>query len=125
MKGGLPVLETGETFSAANVIWCTGFYPGFSWIELPVFDEFGQPVHRRGVVEREPGLYFIGLHFLYAMSSPMSQGVARDAGYIADAIARRATSGAEPISYITPDANQGSRRHHDRSIAASVGRPPA
>ena len=21
----------------ANVIWCTGFHPGFSWIDLPIF----------------------------------------------------------------------------------------
>jgi putative flavoprotein involved in K+ transport len=56
---------------------------------LPVFDEQGQPIHRRGVVEREPGLYFIGLHYLYAMSSTMIQGIARDSEYIGRAIARR------------------------------------
>ena len=29
---------------------------------------------------REPGLYFVGLHFLYSMSSEMIHGVGRDAG---------------------------------------------
>lgn len=91
IERGVPVLENGEAISAPNVMWCTGFTPGFSsWIDLPVFDEHGGPVHRRGVVEGEPGLYFIGLHFLYAMSSPMIQGAARDSTHIAVAIARLA-----------------------------------
>ena len=34
-----------------------------------------------------PGLYFVGLHFLYAMSSSMVHGVSRDATYIAGRIA--------------------------------------
>ncbi len=42
----------------------------------------------RGVVRDEPGLYFVGLHFLYAMSSTMIHGVGRDAEYVAKAIAR-------------------------------------
>ena len=28
----------GRVLDVANVIWCTGFHPGFSWIDLPVFD---------------------------------------------------------------------------------------
>jgi tetratricopeptide (TPR) repeat protein len=44
----------------------------------------------RGVVESVPGLYFIGLHFLYAMSSAMIHGVGRDAEYIAMHITRSA-----------------------------------
>jgi putative flavoprotein involved in K+ transport len=87
-QNGLPVFENGETVDAANVIWCTGFRAGFSWIDLPVFDESGEPLHKRGVVEREPGLYFTGLHFLYAMSSAQIQGANRDAAFVASAVAR-------------------------------------
>ncbi len=65
-----------------------GLPPGFSWIDLPVLGE-EEPMHERGVVAREPGLYFVGLHFLYAMSSGMVQGVGRDAAYIARDIAAR------------------------------------
>ena len=72
----------------ANVVWCTGFHPGFSWIDLPVLGP-QEPLHRRGVVESEPGLYFIGLKFLYAVSSEQIQGVGRDADYIAGRIAAR------------------------------------
>lgn len=83
---GLPTLEDGRTLDVRNVIWCTGFHPGFSWIDLPVFGEM-EPPHTRGIVAGVPGLYFVGLAFLYAASSTMIHGVARDAEYIARAIA--------------------------------------
>jgi putative flavoprotein involved in K+ transport len=79
-----------------NVIWCTGFHPGFSWVHVPVFDERGKPRQKRGVAEA-PGLYFVGLHFLYAMSSSMIHGVGRDAQYVAERIVERlASAPSEP-----------------------------
>jgi putative flavoprotein involved in K+ transport len=89
VRDGLPLLEDGRTLGVTNVIWSTGFEPGFSWIDLPVFDGEGRPVHTRGVCTAEPGLGFVGLHFLYAMSSSMIHGVGRDAEYLAAHIARR------------------------------------
>lgn len=89
VRNGRPQLEDGRELEAANVVWCTGFRPDFSWIRLPVFAEPGAPSHRRGVVGTEPGLYFVGLHFLYAMSSTMVHGVGRDARYVADIVAAR------------------------------------
>ena len=89
IEGGLPVLDDGRVLQVANVVWCTGFRPDFSWIDLPVFDPDGRPLHRRGVAEQESGLYFVGLNFLYAMSSTMIHGVGRDARHVVDAIARR------------------------------------
>ncbi len=89
VRDGLPVLDGNRLLSAANVIWCTGFHPGFSWIDLPVFGQDGEPMHERGVVASEPGLYFVGLHFLYALSSTMIHGVGRDAEHIAKTIAAR------------------------------------
>jgi len=88
-ENGKPRLEDGRVLDASNVIWCTGFRPDFSWIDLPVFGEKGQPVHERGIVETEPGLYFVGVHFLYAFSSTMIHGVGRDARHVAEEIARR------------------------------------
>lgn len=88
-RGGLPVLEDGRLLDVANVVWCTGFHPDFSWIDLPVLGEH-EPLHERGVVASEPGLYFVGLHFLYAMSSTMIHGVERDAKYVVQAITSRA-----------------------------------
>jgi putative flavoprotein involved in K+ transport len=86
-KDGLPVLEDGSVIDVKNVVWCTGFHPGFSWIDLPVFDEQGEPKHAGGVAS-EPGLYFVGLHFLYSMSSTMIHGVGRDAGRIVDTLVK-------------------------------------
>jgi len=82
VKGGRPLLEDGQALEVANVIWCTGFQPGFSWIDLPIFDEAGAPQHEGGVVTSQPGLYFVGLNFLYSMSSGMIHGVGRDAARI-------------------------------------------
>ena len=95
VRDGLPLLEDGRTLPVTNVIWCTGFQPGFDWIDLPVFGgEHAEPKHRSGVVEGEPGLYFVGLPFLHAMSSPMIHGVGRDAARIAEAIKVQRRSGS-------------------------------
>jgi len=59
-----------------------------------VFGPSGAPMHERGVVATEPGLYFVGLHFLFALSSTMIHGVARDAEHVAKAIFHRARSEA-------------------------------
>jgi putative flavoprotein involved in K+ transport len=96
VKDARPVLEDGRVLDVANVIWCTGFDRGFSWIDLPVFGPAGEPVHERGIVAREPGLYFVGLKFLYAFSSSMIHGVGRDARHVVGAITARAHAlGAE------------------------------
>jgi putative flavoprotein involved in K+ transport len=89
VRDGRPVLEGGQVVEPANVVWCTGYDPGLSWIDLPVFGPGGEPVHVRGVATGEPGLYFVGLHFLYALSSTMIHGVERDARHVADIIASR------------------------------------
>lgn len=83
---GLPQLEGGRRLDVTNVVWCAGSHPGFSWIDLPVLGP-QEPKHDRGVVDVEPGLYFVGLKFLYAKSSEQIHGVGRDAAHIADAIA--------------------------------------
>jgi putative flavoprotein involved in K+ transport len=94
VRDGRPLLEDGRVLDVANVVWCTGFHPGFSWIDLPVHDEEGELRQQRGVAIDEPGLYFVGLHFLYALSSTMIHGVGRDARYVAERIAAKVTAGA-------------------------------
>jgi putative flavoprotein involved in K+ transport len=99
VQAGRPQLADGRVLDVANVIWCTGFHPGFSWIDLPVHGADGEPAHERGIVSGQPGLYFVGLHFLYAFSSPMIHGVARDAERIATTIAARlGAAGARAIA---------------------------
>jgi putative flavoprotein involved in K+ transport len=96
VRNGHPLLADQQILEVANVIWCTGFGPDFSWIDLPVFGENqNEPTHHRGVVANQPGLYFVGLYFLYAMSSGFLPGVDRDAEHIVHTILARAgrTSG--------------------------------
>jgi putative flavoprotein involved in K+ transport len=85
---GMPLLDNGRVVEVENVVWCTGYRAGFErWIRLPVHGEV-EPRHHGGVVHDEPGLYFVGLHFLRSLSSVMIQGVGRDAAHIVDAIDR-------------------------------------
>lgn len=90
VRNGRPVLDDGRVLDVANVVWCTGFRPAFDWIDLPVLDG-EDPKQRSGFVEAQPGLYFVGLHFLHALSSAMIHGVGRDADRVAGAIAARMT----------------------------------
>ena len=91
VERGHPLLEDGRVVEVENVVWCTGFRTDFTWIDLPVFDEDGEPRHYRGIVDAEPGLYFLGLPFQYSLSSDVLPGRGRDAGYVADHLARRKT----------------------------------
>src|SRR5262249_45910814 len=89
VQNGRPLLADNRTLDVKNVIWCTGYDHGFPWIKLPVFGEDGQPVHERGVVTQVPGLYFVGLHFLYSMTSATLFGIARDAARVVKAVRSR------------------------------------
>ncbi len=85
---GRPLLEDGRVLDVATVIWATGFVRDYRWIKLPVFDRNGDPIHRRGVVHTEPGLYFVGLPFQTSLLSGLVAGAADDAKYVAGQIAR-------------------------------------
>jgi putative flavoprotein involved in K+ transport len=86
VREGFPLLEDGRVLEVENVIWCNGYDPALSWIDLPIFDQLGEPLHEAGVVQSAPGLYFVGRMFLYAASSVMVHGVGRDAARIVRAI---------------------------------------
>ncbi|MFZ0455823.1 MAG: hypothetical protein WAM24_18900, partial [Ignavibacteriaceae bacterium] len=91
VKDGLPLLENKSTIDVKNVVWCTGFYPSFSWIDIPIYK--GRELsNERGIVKKEPGLYFVGLHFLFSLSSAMIHGVSRDAEFVVKKIYERINS---------------------------------
>jgi putative flavoprotein involved in K+ transport len=105
VKDGLPALADGRTLPVRNVIWCTGYDLGLSWIDLPIFEANGEPRHKSGLVESEPGLYFVGQHFQHSMSSTMIHGVGRDAARIVAAIQQRCgqrRSAEPPVLAIPP-----------------------
>ena len=83
------MLADGRTLEVRNVIWCTGYDLGLSWIDLPIFEKNGEPRHKSGLVESEPGLYFVGQHFQHALSSTMIHGVGRDAARMVAVIKER------------------------------------
>ena len=93
---GRPVLSDGTVLDVANVVWCTGFRPDYGWIELPVLGEDGWPRQRRGVVDESPGLYFLGIPFLYSFTSMLVLGAGRDAAHVVDRLAAHAARGAAP-----------------------------
>jgi putative flavoprotein involved in K+ transport len=78
-----PLDPVGQNIT--TIIWGTGFRPDWSWIDLPIFDGAGYPTHSRGVTTM-PGIYVLGLPWLYTWGSGRFVGVGRDAGYLAEFI---------------------------------------
>jgi len=72
------------------IVWASGFRCNFDWVRLPIFDEAGEPVHRRGVTQF-PGIYFVGLRWLYKRKSAflLRASGAEDAAYLAERIMAR------------------------------------
>ncbi|WP_338580902.1 MSMEG_0569 family flavin-dependent oxidoreductase [Pseudomonas sp. MAG733B] len=70
-----------ESEGITSIIWCIGFSPDFSWVDAPVFNGRGHPGHQRGITA-QPGLYFLGLPWLYTWGSGRFSGVARDAEFL-------------------------------------------
>lgn len=69
----------------SSVIWATGFAFDYNLVKLPVTDPDGFPVTRRGVSDY-PGLYFLGMPYLYKQRSGLVGGVSEDADYLAQHI---------------------------------------
>ena len=86
VRDGLPITEDDQTLEPQTVVWCTGYRPDYSWIELPVADDDGHPITERGV-SPVAGLYFIGVEFQYAVASSTIQGLDQDARYLMRAMA--------------------------------------
>jgi putative flavoprotein involved in K+ transport len=78
--------EDGSDVEVDAVIWATGYRPDYSWIDLPILDETGRLLHRRGVTE-VPGLYFLGLTWQWTRGSALIGWVKDDAEFIAARIA--------------------------------------
>lgn len=84
-EGHTVTFAGGRTLSASTILWATGFRPDFSWVQVPVCDERGVPIHQRGVTHAR-GLYFLGLRWQHTQGSGLLMGVGRDAAYLADSL---------------------------------------
>jgi putative flavoprotein involved in K+ transport len=75
-----------HTAGVGTILWANGWRPDYGWIELPILDEHGWPRQSQGVAE-EPGLYFVGLHWLRKRKSALLLGVGEDAEHVAATVA--------------------------------------
>jgi len=83
-KAGLTTLDLGAA-GVSTVIWCTGFTASFDWLQVPVTDDHGKPLHIRGV-SSVPGIYFLGFPWLHTRKSGIIFGIDQDARHITEAI---------------------------------------
>jgi len=68
-----------------SVLWCIGYQPDYSWLDVPVFNGQGHPQFERGI-SPQPGLYFLGLPWLHTWGSGRFSGIDEDARYLFEAI---------------------------------------
>ncbi len=97
-RDGRPLLADDSVHDVATVVWCTGFRPDFGWVEPATVDERGWPIQERGAAAGAPGLYFLGIPFLFGFTSMLVLGADRDAAFVADAVARRVVSDGHPLA---------------------------
>lgn len=64
-----------------SIIWCIGFRPDYSWIDLDIFKDDGYPQHDRGITI-DSDVTFIGLPWLHTWGSGRFMDVAKDAEFI-------------------------------------------
>ena len=94
---GVPLEIDYAEAGITTVIWSAGFRTDYSWVEIPLFDGKGYPVHQRGVTT-VPGLYFLGLPWLYTWGSGRFSGIARDAEFLAEYVQARHNAGYPPAA---------------------------
>lgn len=96
-QGRQVTLEDGTRLMPGTVLWCTGFRPEFSWLDVPgALDADGAPVHDRGA-SRVPGLHWMGQPWQTRLNSSILDGVDRDARALVDLLRRsRGSGGAGP-----------------------------
>jgi putative flavoprotein involved in K+ transport len=106
-SGGAVKFEDGSELEVDAVIWATGYRSEYGWIDLPVFDQNGGVLHRRGVTDY-PGLFFLGLTWQHTRGSALLGWVKDDAEFIAGRIAANAAGrgnfkaeAAEPSRSVT------------------------
>jgi len=81
IRDGRPVTVDGTIPPINTIVWCTGSTPDHRFLEVPAFGTNGEVLQERGV-SPVPGLYFLGLDFMYAMASGTIQGFDRDARHL-------------------------------------------
>ncbi len=85
-SGRVVVLEDGTALPVSTVLWCTGFRPETSWLDLPgALNDRGEPLHDEGA-SPVPGLHWMGLPWQTRLNSSIIDGVHRDARRTAERV---------------------------------------
>lgn len=83
-----------------TVIYATGYRPNLDYLaDLGAVDTNGQPLHRRGMSMRVPGLAYVGLANQWTYASATLRGVGPDAAYIVQQMQRQ-------LRMVSPTVNQ-------------------
>ena len=79
-------LADGTSLPVSTVLWCTGYRPDTSWVDVPgATDAGGAPRHTAGA-SPAPGLHWMGLPWQTRLNSSIINGVDRDARRTAERI---------------------------------------
>jgi len=88
--------DDGSRLTPNSIIWATGFTVDHTVVKLPVFDQDGRLVHRRGVTA-SAGLYFLGLPWQHTRGSALLGWVRDDAEHLAQHIAASQRTKPRPV----------------------------
>ncbi len=61
-----------------TILWATGYYPDYSWLDIPLIDRKGKIRHDGGIVDY-PGMYLMGMTLLRRRKSSFIHGASDDA----------------------------------------------
>jgi len=84
---GKAVFKDGSSMVPKTVIWATGYFDDFHWIEIEgATGSDGQALHAGGV-SPVPGLYFVGRPWQRNRSSGLIMGMGEDAAFVVQQLA--------------------------------------
>ena len=73
-----PLIMDLARSNVRTIIWCTGYRPDYTWLEVPVLDHKGMIRHDGGITA-SPGLYLMGAPFMRRRKSTLIDGAGDDA----------------------------------------------
>ena len=73
-----PLLTNLAKDEIKTILWATGYYPNYSWLDIPLIDRKGKIRHDGGIVDC-PGMYLMGMTLLRRRKSSFIHGASDDA----------------------------------------------
>ncbi|MEU4711067.1 NAD(P)-binding domain-containing protein [Nocardia salmonicida] len=83
------VWPDGTRTAVDKIVLATGYRPNLTYLEgIGALDDFGKPLHRKGISTTHRGLGYLGLEWQRSLSSASLRGVGRDARRLAEHLDR-------------------------------------